>query len=377
MVAKYKTIMQYLQENYIDNSSSSKKLPSEPQLSQELGVSRFPINRAISELVAKQKVTRLSGVGTFVKGFEPESYRQKMQLKRGVIIISFMGTVNTELFHGIQSVLLAKKIQFANLFGKGNDDKHMTYDSKSFRAMVNTESYGLLIIPPLEFGKDEQLSLKRLFRNIDVEACPTVVVERPCRNYNGSQVIVDNAGGTAMVVEAMLKMGHKKIAYLGKDDYMVGEERAKGYFRALSENGMSVDDDLLAFDRSGKNFLSDIEQFISDNMDRILKKNPDCEAFMTFGVSMAQQVYAYLKKRNLFHDNIKIGGYDRSSFQQNEFLQSYISLHRPFYQIGKDSASTLLDVMNTKTNTGIFVKKILPQMFVPTEDLIMATDAYL
>ena len=31
-------------------------------------------------------------------------------------------------------------------------------------------------------------------------------------------------------------------------------------------------------------------------MDRILDKNPDCSAFMTFGIAFAHQIYIYLKK---------------------------------------------------------------------------------
>ena len=259
MASKYKEIVKYLRDNYINNASSPKKLPSEPQLSKMLGVSRFPVNRAISNLIECGEVTRLPGVGTFIKGFEPESYRQKKQQK-GIIVVSFTGTVNAEIFHGIQEIVLSQKVQLANLFEKGKSNK-VNYKPETLKSVVNTDEFGLLVIPPLEFEDDKHNSFKALLEEAEHNNYPMVIMERPCVEFDGPQVVIDNAGGTAMAVETMLKNGFEKVAYIGKDDYLVGKERAKGYFRAYRENGLDINQDLIAIDRNGENFMNQIGQF--------------------------------------------------------------------------------------------------------------------
>jgi GntR family transcriptional regulator, arabinose operon transcriptional repressor len=373
VAAKYIEIMKYLRDNYINNSSSQKKLPSEPQLSKLLGVSRFPINRAVTELDKKGEVSRFPGVGTYIKGFEPHSYRKKIQQSRTVVIVSFI--TQTNIFHGIQDVLFDKGVPFLNFFEKNRLSNLLEIDS--LNSIVNTRSFGLAILPPLEFRSDACKDFKSLLKMAERNKLPAVVMERPCSESSCSQVTIDNSGGTAMAMEAMLRKGHRKIAYIGKDDYLVGKERAKGYFQALTDNFLLHDEDLTAFDRNGMTFMDNIKNFVTDSMNRILSKNPDCEAFMTFGISFALEVYIYLKKRGLFHENIIIGGYDQDHSQHKEFLQSYIALERPLFEIGRHSADTLLNMLNAEKNPGIILKKILPDMIMPHTNRIATAEEYL
>ena len=53
--------------------TTSHRLPSEPELSRMLGISRMTINRAMRELARRNVIDRIPGVGTFVAAAKPAS----------------------------------------------------------------------------------------------------------------------------------------------------------------------------------------------------------------------------------------------------------------------------------------------------------------
>jgi GntR family histidine utilization transcriptional repressor len=53
--------------------SADNRLPGEPELARQLGISRMTINRALRELASENVVDRIPGVGTFVSSGKPAS----------------------------------------------------------------------------------------------------------------------------------------------------------------------------------------------------------------------------------------------------------------------------------------------------------------
>lgn len=53
--------------------SAENRLPGEPELARQLGISRMTINRALRELASENVVDRIPGVGTFVSSGKPAS----------------------------------------------------------------------------------------------------------------------------------------------------------------------------------------------------------------------------------------------------------------------------------------------------------------
>jgi LacI family transcriptional regulator len=60
------------------------------------------------------------------------------------------------------------------------------------------------------------------------------------------EINVDNIGGIAAMVRALVDMGHRRIAFLGGPAALyVARQRLDGYFRALAEAGIEADDRLV------------------------------------------------------------------------------------------------------------------------------------
>ena len=73
--------------------------------------------------------------------------------------------------------------------------------------------------------------------------------------FGEPEVRVDNAGGIASMVAALVGLGHRRIAYLaGPTSLFVARERLTGYVRGLGDAGIEFDDHLVVsspFSRAG------------------------------------------------------------------------------------------------------------------------------
>lgn len=292
---KYETVIDYISNNYIKNPlSTDGKLPSEPELAKEMRISRYPVNQAYNILVEQGKLTKISGLGTFVSGQEPKDYLFKRTIIRSAGLICETGQLAPQLQAGLHDELLEHNITLTNILtGDGYSETHTLARIRELKPQC------IFIMPRLFFGDGENPVFKFISKVSGLGVLP-IIIERPLKAYNGIQVLVDNAGGTAMAVEWMLDNGRREIAYIGKDDYVVGRERFNGYLNVLRNNDIELDQSLVSLDRSNGQFQNSWEDFVEISMDKIMKKHPACRSFVAFSVEIAYRIFLYLKRHGQF-----------------------------------------------------------------------------
>lgn len=88
----------------------------------------------------------------------------------------------------------------------------------------------------------EEKSLENLIK----EKFPVVQVMRRLAKDTGVQIVPDGAYGIHMLVSHLLRIGHCKIAMIGgPDDLSTGKTRYEGYYQALQENGVPINENLV------------------------------------------------------------------------------------------------------------------------------------
>ncbi len=86
----------------------------------------------------------------------------------------------------------------------------------------------------------------RHFKRVQ-EDIPIVLVDRNFDAFNADCVLVDNTGGSYKAVEALIRDGFKRIAFLGGDSSsMTSRERYAGYVQALKDARIACDKKLTA-----------------------------------------------------------------------------------------------------------------------------------
>jgi LacI family transcriptional regulator len=87
------------------------------------------------------------------------------------------------------------------------------------------------------------------YRSLKQHKVPFVVVDVPTESVKTHFVGSDNFEAGRVATEHLLKLGHRRIAFLkGYHENPGAQERLKGYMNALLEFGISVEDDLMTGD---------------------------------------------------------------------------------------------------------------------------------
>jgi LacI family transcriptional regulator len=72
-----------------------------------------------------------------------------------------------------------------------------------------------------------------------------VFADRPPRFIDADAVVTDNLGGARTAVEHLLRVGHRRIAFLGdRATVFTAQERRRGYLEALAAAGVAADPQL-------------------------------------------------------------------------------------------------------------------------------------
>ena len=105
-------------------------------------------------------------------------------------------------------------------------------------------------------GRDDDALNDDLQRHIDsIREVGAAVVHLSPHAAGEPEVGVDNEGGIAALVAALVGLGHERIAFLaGPSALFVARDRLAGYRRGLAEAGFTVDERLIvrtSFDREG------------------------------------------------------------------------------------------------------------------------------
>lgn len=87
------------------------------------------------------------------------------------------------------------------------------------------------------------------YRSLKQHKVPFVVVDVPTESVKTHFVGSDNFEAGRVATEHLLKLGHRRIAFLkGYHENPGAQERLKGYMNALLESGIRVEDDLMTGD---------------------------------------------------------------------------------------------------------------------------------
>jgi LacI family transcriptional regulator len=97
-----------------------------------------------------------------------------------------------------------------------------------------------LIVQSGQFGD-------RLIDSLIASNIPLVIAGRPFHNHETSYVDVDNVNAAYNAVNHLIQLGYRRIATItGIADSTVTIDRREGYLKALTEQGMAINDALIA-----------------------------------------------------------------------------------------------------------------------------------
>jgi GntR family transcriptional regulator, arabinose operon transcriptional repressor len=217
------------------------RMPSEAELVQQFRVSRITVGRAVSDLRADGLVERRRGAGTFVRSIETSG-----KLSFGLLIPD-LG--ETEIFEPICQGMMAspRASEHVLLWGcataAGSSKEERAWNL--CRQYIERKVSGVFFAP-LELSRSKDELNRRIGNALDSARIPLVLLDRglvPYPQPGGHDVVgIDNHRAGQLVTEHLLRLGARRIAFVGGENAAsTVDEREAGYREALYAFGVSPD----------------------------------------------------------------------------------------------------------------------------------------
>ncbi|MGH8022370.1 MAG: LacI family DNA-binding transcriptional regulator [Limisphaerales bacterium] len=212
-------------------------------IARQAGVSVMTVSKALRDErdVSAATRARLKALALQL-GYVPDSSAQGLRTKTtrlfGLVIPSITDPVFARIVFALEERAheLGYEILLAHTFNQTDREE------QCIRRLLARRVDGLFISPVYRLSSEA-----RVYQEINAAKTPVVLLGPPalfCRNFPGAEV--EELLASYNVTQHLLKLGHKRIAYLtGPQAAPWAHERFEGYRRALREAGLDVDDKLV------------------------------------------------------------------------------------------------------------------------------------
>ncbi|MFH0878633.1 MAG: GntR family transcriptional regulator [Lentisphaerota bacterium] len=207
-------------------------LPPERELSEQFGVNRLTLRKGLAELIRQGVLESVPGAGNRVVMKQGKVHNTKLV---GCIINRLVGVRTlspyyADIFSGIEAGITDMGYNLV-FYSVKNADLWAPDGSPLITTQaINTRFSGVLIIG----GLPEELASAYLKKGIRV-----VCVDHFIGRNRLSCVAPDNRGGALEMGRYLVRLGHKRMAFLAAKKDPVVDSRFEGFTQALKEAGCS------------------------------------------------------------------------------------------------------------------------------------------
>ncbi|MBN2658267.1 MAG: GntR family transcriptional regulator [Spirochaetales bacterium] len=342
MSLKYKIVKDALLKIFDDeNYSKGDQLPTEFELMDKYGFSRYTIRQALEELEKDGIIERIHGRGSFFTG-KPDVSRESLsgerQEQKG-----FIGMVNfyshdyiyPDIMRGIEDTIYANGYSLV----LSNCNQDYSKELESVRRLIDQGVKGLIIEPSRNSQITDNHPLLSLLRDAGI---PVVTTNWNSKVKNFSMVTIDDVKCGYDAINYLLGKGHRKIGIIYKYDVQAGRDRFDGYIKALNDAGIEVRDQYIQH-------YSDLEEFQDSEQgykltSQMLSGSPDPPtAIFYFNDNVALQGYRAIKDCGFrIPEDISVVGFD--DYKSSTLLSPPLTtFEHPKYAMGRWAAYILLE----------------------------------
>jgi DNA-binding LacI/PurR family transcriptional regulator len=212
-------------------------------IARQAGVSVMTVSKALRDEpdVSAATKSRLKALA-YQMGYVPDSSAQGLRTKTtkmfGLVIPSITDPIFARIVFAIEERAheLGYDILLAHTLNQSEREE------QCIRRLLSRRVDGLFISPVYRFAAEA-----RIYQEISARQTPVVLLGQPapfCKTLPGAEV--EELIASYNVTQHLLKLGHKRIAYLtGPQVAPWAHERFEGYRRALREANLDVDDKLV------------------------------------------------------------------------------------------------------------------------------------
>ncbi|HKG92879.1 MAG TPA: LacI family DNA-binding transcriptional regulator [Gemmatimonadaceae bacterium] len=242
----------------------------------------------------------------------------------GLIVPDIQNPFFAELVRGVESV--AQRHGYMVFLGNSDEDESQ---ERRYLELMRAESVDGVILPA---SSDIAQTVVELAR----DGIPVVCVDRRLPRAGLDTVIADNVHGAQVATDHLLRVGHRRIGFIGgRPELSTSQERLQGYRQALQEHGLELDRSLVregdSRQESGRRMAKELLEMESPPGALLVGNN-----LMTLG---ALEAIHSLGLR--IPEDVAIVGYDDVPWAL-ALNPPLTAIRQPSYEIGQRAAELLL-----------------------------------
>lgn len=332
---KYQDLVQAILAKIKDGTFPyNSKLPSEAEFCSEFSVSRQTVRNALKQLANDGYIYSVKGSGSFVN----MSARPRKK-KIGVMFTTVAGYICSDILNGLENVFTKNGYSIQLELSHDRCD----FETRFLQKMCNSNVSGIII----EASKSNfPTPNAALFRQLDELRIPYVFVNGYYRNVPCNAVVWEDENVAYQMTTRLIKAGHRKIGCIFRFDEMQGAHRYLGYTRALIENDIEINNDIICWyhDTIENSCVKPLQTVLIEKFIDQLSDN--CTALVCYNDLIAGIVINRLQMNNIkIPEQISIVSFDNSDLVKLFSLKGFYSFEHPKNEIGHVAAKRLLHLI--------------------------------
>lgn len=331
---KYYDLMEQLREQILSGKiRPGEKLPSENVLSAGYGVSRQTVRKALQILQNEGYIYAEHGRGTFCS----EMLRHAGKSKNIAVVTTYLSDyIFPRVIKGIDGVLTENG--YSILLKNTKNSRNL--EAKCLEELLQKDIDGLIIEP-----SKSQIFCKHinLYERLDEYRIPYVFIQGSYAQMKDKpHILLDDCLGGYLVTRYLLSLGHSGIVGVFKADDTQGQQRHKGYVRALQEAGIAYDPDRVVWF-----YTEDRKTHPYEKMRQMAKERGLLyfDAVVSYNDQIALEVIRALNDEGLLvPEDVSVTGYDNSYLAASGRVPLTTVAH-PQEKLGEMAAELLLKII--------------------------------
>ena len=294
------------------------------------GVSTMTVSRVINGSGYSSVETRARVNSAITElGYMPNALARQLRSKRtrtiALVLTDIANPFFTTVARGVEDAARLKG--YAVMFC--NTDESEVEELEYIRVLIQRRVDGVLLVPATNSSESLELLRKH--------GLPVVVLDRRLSAADVDGVRGDSEAGGHLAVRHLLDLGHRRIAVLtGPETVSTAVDRVAGYRRALADEGLSFDDEIVVFgefnEASGREMT-----------ERVLAIRPRPTAIFAGNNFIAFGAIQALREAALgIPDDMSVVVFD--DLPQGWVFDPFLTVvAQPAYEIGRQAAELMLE----------------------------------
>ncbi|MBW4359511.1 LacI family DNA-binding transcriptional regulator [Flavobacterium taihuense] len=311
------------------------------QIAKELNVSVSTVSKALNDSpeISEQTKVRIKEYAK-LKNYKPNVIGLNLKNRKtktiGVIIPNILNSFFAKVFSGIEKV--ADERGYNVLMCISNES--LEKEAHTLEMLSNGTIDGFVLSISEEAQKLHDYSH---FKDIINDGTPIVMFDRTTDEVECDKVIVDDFDSGHNATQHLIDLGCKNIALISSvDNLSVGKLRAEGYLKALKDNNIEVNENIIIRTES------ESEHDLSEKVNELYSNNLVDGVFALDENDSVVALKVGVKKGYKIPKDLKIIGFADGILASRRLSPSLTTVSQHGIEIGEVAVKLLIDRLESK-----------------------------